>query len=83
MLIELERLTAHEEVNLQHLKELKKEIELDRILKFAIAVDEATNIILDGHHRFNALRELGCKRIPAIFVDYNAPQIKVKSWRNG
>jgi len=81
-LIELKQLKAHEEVNLRHLKELKKEIEYDRILKFAIAVDKGTNIILDGHHRFNVLKKLGCKEIPAVFVDYNSPQVEVKSWRN-
>lgn len=82
-LIELEKLRMHEEVDLWHLNELKREIESDRILKFAIAVDKDTNIILDGHHRFNALIELECKKIPAVFVDYNTPQIKVKSWRKG
>jgi len=81
-LIELKQLRAHEEVNLRHLKELKKEIESDRILKFAIAVDKDTNIILDGNHRFNVFKELGCKEIPAVFVDYNSPQVEVKSWRN-
>ncbi len=82
-LIALKRLRAHEEVDLEHLKQLKREIRSDNLLKFAIAVDKDTNIILDGHHRFNALRELGCIRIPAIFVDYKTPRIKVMSWRIG
>jgi len=82
-LIEVERLNPHEEVDLRHLRELRKEIESDGVLKFAIAVDKDTNIILDGHHRFDALRELGCEKIPAVFVDYNSPQIRVESWRSG
>ncbi len=82
-LIELKKLRAHERLDLVHLKQLTKEIESDRILKFAIAVDKDTRIILDGHHRLGALRELGCKRIPVIFVNYRESQIKVKSWRNG
>lgn len=82
-LIALEKLRAHEDVDLGHLKQLKREIRSDRILKFAIAVDKDTNIILDGHHRFNALRELGCIKIPVVFVDYKTPQIEVKSWRIG
>lgn len=80
-LIELERLRPHEEVDVGHLKELKTEIKSDKILKLAIAIDKDTNIILDGHHRSEALKELRCKTIPAVFVDYNSPQIKVKSWR--
>jgi len=82
-LIELEKLRPHEEVDLRHLKELRDEIKSDRILKFAIAVDKDTNIILDGHHRFNALKELGCKRIPVVFVNYHSPQVTARSWRNG
>ena len=82
-LIELGVLKQHEEVDPAHLRELKKEIESDKILKFAIAVDKNTNIILDGEHRFNALRELGCTKVPVIFLDYGSPYIEVQAWRNG
>lgn len=81
-LVKLERLKQHEEVDLAHLKELKEEIEADTILKFAIVVDEKTNVILDGEHRFNALKELKCKCIPVIYVDYDSPAIEVQSWRD-
>lgn len=80
-LVELNRLRQHEEADPWHLKELKDEIKSDGILKFAIAVDIKTNIILDGEHRFNALKELGCKKIPVVFVDYSSPKIEVRSWR--
>jgi ParB-like chromosome segregation protein Spo0J len=80
-LIELSKLKQHEEVDPAHLKELK-EIETDKILKFAIAVDKNTNIILDGEHRFNALKELGCTKVPVIFVDYSSQDIEVRAWRN-
>jgi len=80
-IVELDKLKQHEKVDLNHLKELKEEIESDRILKMAIVVDKNTNVILDGEHRFNALRELGCRRIPVIYVDYDSPDIEVQSWR--
>lgn len=82
-LIELDVLKQHEEVDPAHLRELKKEIESDKILKFAIAVDKNTSIVLDGEHRFNALRELGCTKVPVTFVDYSSPDIEVQAWRNG
>lgn len=82
-LVELNQLRQHEEVDPTHLKELKEEIRSDGILKFAIAVDINTNIILDGEHRFNALKELGCKKIPVVFVNFNSPEIKVQAWRKG
>ena len=81
-LIELGALKQHEEVDRAHLRELRKEIESDKILKFAIAVDKNTNIILDGEHRFNALKELGCTKVPVVFVDYGSSDIEVQAWRN-
>ncbi|MEM3696062.1 MAG: ParB N-terminal domain-containing protein [Candidatus Bathyarchaeia archaeon] len=80
-IVKLNKLKQHEEVDPTHLKELKKEIASDKILKFAIAADKNTNIILDGQHRFNAIKELGCKRIPVVYVDYNSPEIEVQSWK--
>ncbi len=82
-IVELNKLRHHEEVDTMHLKELKEEIKSDGILKFAIAVDVDTNTILDGEHRFNALLELACKKIPVVFVDYDSPEIKVQAWRRG
>ncbi len=81
-LIELDKLRQHEEADPEHLKELTQEIASDKILKYTIVVDEKTNIILDGEHRYNALKNLGCKRIPVIYVDYSSPNIEVQTWRN-
>ncbi|MEM3580741.1 MAG: pyridoxal-phosphate dependent enzyme [Candidatus Bathyarchaeia archaeon] len=80
-LIKLEELHEHEETDPKHLKELTQQIAADKILKHPIIVDEKTNTILDGEHRFNALKSLGCKRIPAIYVDYSSPNIVVQTWR--
>ncbi|MDH7477507.1 MAG: ParB N-terminal domain-containing protein [Candidatus Bathyarchaeota archaeon] len=80
--VKLNKLKQHEEVDPTHLKELKEEIASDKILKFAIVVDKNTNVILDGQHRFNAIKELGCKRIPVVYVDYYSPEIEVQSWKS-
>jgi ParB-like chromosome segregation protein Spo0J len=82
-LVELDKLKPHEGVDSVHLRELKKEIKGDGILKFAIAINKNRNIILDGHHRVAALKELGCTKIPAIFVDYSLSNIEVQSQKNG
>jgi len=29
-----------------------------------------SNMIIDGHHRFNTLKELGVKKIPVTFINY-------------
>ncbi|MGB9740597.1 MAG: ParB N-terminal domain-containing protein, partial [Candidatus Bathyarchaeales archaeon] len=80
-LTNLNELKQHEDVDLQHLKDLIQKIASDKILKFAIVADKNTNVILDGQHRFNALKNLGCKKIPVVYVDYNSHDILVQSWR--
>ncbi len=45
-------------------KHLLEEIRADGVLRRPIAVDENTNVILDGHSRFTCLNLLGCKIIP-------------------
>jgi ParB-like chromosome segregation protein Spo0J len=80
-LTDLDKLRHHEEVDSEYLKELTQKIASDKILKFAIVADKNTNVVLDGEHRFNALKSLGCKKIPVVYVDYNSPNIVVQSWR--
>jgi hypothetical protein len=81
-LVELNKLKPHEEVDPVHLQDLMEEIKSDGILKFAIAVEKDNDIILDGHHRVAALKELGCTRIPVVFVDYSSSEIEVQNQRN-
>ena len=80
VLLDLERVKPHEEVNSKYLDELLKEIVFDGMLKLAIAVDRDTNIILDGNHRYNVLRRLGARKIPAVLVDYCSTCITAESW---
>lgn len=82
-LVKLDELKSHEEVDSTRLMNLKEEIRSDGILKVAIAVNKKRNIIVDGHHRVAALKELGCAKTPVVFVDYNSPDIEVYSFRNG
>ncbi len=81
-LMDLDNLKEHEEVDLKHLKRLKDRIRRDNILKKPIAIDKNTKIIIDGHHRFNSLKQLGFSRIPSYLVDYNSPEILVKTRKN-
>ena len=48
-----------------------------------IAVDKKTYVILDGHHRLQALKRLGYTKIPVILIDYHSPNIKVLAQREG
>jgi hypothetical protein len=79
-LLPFEWLVEHEEVDPVYLEVLITEIASDGILKLPITVDKATNVIIDGHHRFHALRQLSCKNIPVALINYDSDDIRVLAW---
>ena len=83
VLISIDKLNDHEEVDPFHLQNLKSEIESDGLLKMPIIVDRHTNTIIDGHHRRHALSQLNCKRIPVLFINYNSCEVVAEAWRDG
>lgn len=82
-IIENNRLKEHEEISPDHLAELLAKIKKDGCVKNPIIVDRDSMVILDGHHRFNCVKELGLRFCPACLVDYQCPGIKVCAWRKG
>lgn len=82
-IVSLNELKEHEEVEPVYLEKLKNQIHRDGVQKRPIIVDKKTKIILDGHFRFNSLKQLGCSKIAAYFVDYSSPEILVQAWRDG
>ncbi len=81
-LINIDRLRLHEDVDESHLINLISHIMRDGKLKRPIVADKNTYIVLDGAHRLVALKRLGCRLIPTIFLDYESPDILVYSWRD-
>ncbi|MCD6158721.1 MAG: ParB N-terminal domain-containing protein [Euryarchaeota archaeon] len=80
-LVDIDLLKEHEEIYPEKVDELAEEIKRDGVVKKPILIDKRTYTILDGHHRYQALKKLGCKRIPAILVDYlNDDRISVTLW---
>jgi len=78
-LAEISVLKPHERTDDSRLKNLSEEILSDGILKKPIVVDEKTNTIIDGHHRVEALKLLGCTKIPVCYVDYMCENIGLKT----
>ena len=78
----IDRLKEHEEVDEKRLERLLKEIAFTGVLKRPIMVDRNTGVIIDGHHRFNAIKRLGYQKIPAVFIDYQSAGIQVQAWRS-
>ena len=79
-LIAIDLLKPHEEIIESSVRSLAKEIEREKEVRDPIMVDQDDYIILDGMHRFNSLRSLGCKFAPCCLLDYNSDQIKVGAW---
>ncbi len=76
-------LRPHENVDPDLVKELAEDIKRCGLLRKPIVVDSKTLIIIDGHHRVEALKRLGCRRIPCLLVNYRSPKIAVLSWSRG
>lgn len=68
-LLRVDELKPHEKGSPLYLELLRKEILKDSVLKYPIIADEKTHVILDGMHRWLALKSLGYELIPVILVD--------------
>ena len=80
-LVTIDKLRAHEQVCPQRLRVVKAEISRSDKINNPVIVDRKTKIILDGHHRVESLKQLGCQLIPAMMVDYFSDQVRVFSRR--
>lgn len=78
-----EDLHPHEKVIPEKVAELARALEHDGAIIKPVVADEESHVILDGHHRYNALKALGCRKIPVLLVDYEDPRIVVGTWREG
>ena len=71
-------LIPHEKVSNRGINQLNNyigNIHHDIILP-SILICNKTNVIIDGHHRYNALKELGHNKIPVTKVNYKSKKIK-------
>jgi len=80
MLMDMDRLRSHEEVRPRLLARLVDEIRRDGFVRKPVLVESRHHVILDGHHRFEALKRLGCRRVPVYVVDYDDDSIGLTTW---
>jgi septum formation topological specificity factor MinE len=77
-LLRIDELRPHERGSPVYLELLRREILKDGILRYPIIADEKTQVILDGMHRWLALRSLGYTLVPVMLVDaFQKPKIHV------
>ncbi len=79
-LVDVGLLHMHEQLQPDLLERTMDEIRGDGYLKRPILVADEHFVILDGHHRFAALKVLGCRRIPCYMIDYFSDVVDLKTW---
>ena len=82
-LLPIDSLRPHEQFDPDKAEEVRKEIERTGQVTDPVWVSRQDRVILNGHHRVEALRALGAVKIPAFLVDYSDESITLERWRPG
>jgi L-serine kinase (ADP) len=82
-LVPIEKLLAHEEVEEENVAELVAELERTKVFTDPIWVARGSWVILNGHHRVEALRRLHAARVPVWLLDYETDMVSLEPWRPG
>ena len=79
--VPFEKIIAHEKVIHDRKNSLKKYLlsYKDYSIIPSIICCSKTNMIVDGHHRFFTMKELGVKMIPVTFINYMDKTIRTHS----
>lgn len=84
ILLPVSEVRPHEEVSFPHVLAIMKEIVADGVVERPLIVARSCRTLLDGHHRYNALRMLEVDLLPCFLIDYDdASQVEVSGWRPG
>lgn len=82
-LVALSTLRAHEEVEPEKVDELVTELSRSGVFVEPIWVARDALVILNGHHRVEALRRLGASKVPAWVIEYEGPLVTLERWSPG
>ncbi len=77
---DLDSLKRHEKFVDSHLEDLEASLDEKGVISDPVIADENSNVILDGMHRVEAISRLGYDKIPVCFLDYQTPEIELRTW---
>ncbi len=84
VLIDVDKLVPHEEIVPGRLRDLMEKIRREGVVDMPIVVAPIPGtdkyLVVDGHHRWAAVKELGYRKVPAIIIDYFDDSVKLKTW---
>ncbi len=83
LLVPIELLKSHEQHDPARVDELVAKLRRSGRFVEPIWVARGSWVILNGHHRVEALRRLGAKRAPAWVFDYEDDLVRVDRWTPG
>ena len=82
-LVPIGELKAHERINESNIPELVALLRRTQVVADPIWVSRDSSVILNGHHRVEALRRIGAARVPAWVIDYESDLVHLERWHPG
>jgi L-serine kinase (ADP) len=82
-LLPIGELKPHEQIEESNALDLVAFLRRTRVLADPIWVARGSSVILNGHHRVEALRRLGAERVPAWVLDYDSELVHLERWHPG
>ncbi|WP_455278743.1 hypothetical protein [[Eubacterium] cellulosolvens] len=79
-LIDIDLLRPHEQIDPIRLEKIKRQLIRDGIQREPIIIEGNHLIVLDGHHRIRALKELGYSKVVAHKINYSQGDLILKTW---
>ena len=79
-LVPLDALVPHEKTDKDKVQQLKNDISRTSVIKRPLIIDRSTYTIIDGHHRYEALRHLKARHAPVVFADYKQDIESIRTW---
>jgi hypothetical protein len=78
--IPIENILPHEKYDSKILNAITNSLQSEGVVRDPILVDSGSCMILDGTHRYWALKKLGLRSIPVALYDYLTDKVKIGCW---